>query len=681
MQFVYPSFLFALGAVAVPILIHLFNFRRYKKIIFSDIRFLRQVQEETKSRQRLKEWLILLARILTISLLVLAFAQPFIPQSETGLLSVQPAVSIYLDNSFSMGNEGKQGVLLETAKNKARAIVNAYGNDKKFQLLTNDFEPWEQRLIAKNDALHKIDEIKLSSSSKLLSTVIDRQKQALGNISQKNFSIYLLSDFQKNFYDLENFPYDSSLSIHFIPVQSNLQHNVFIDSAWLVSPVVQVNTPVQLKVRIRNAGNENAENTAVTLKINGIQKSMINLNCAGQSFTDADVPFTLNTPGWNRGELSLIDYPVTFDDKLFFTLCTSSVDEVLCINSGNENRFIKKLFENDPSFLLVNCGENKIDYSSFGKQKLIILNEPNSLSSGLSAELKKYLETGGTVLVIPPVKMISPDLNNFLSEVNCIHLGNLVKQKLKADHINIHEEIFKDVFQKVSSNMDLPTVNQYYEPVKSAATRGVSLMQLNNGMPFIFQSVLNKGKLILLTSPLNEEWTNLPQHSVFVPFMIKLGMGISGTPDLFYSINRDNWISSNLERTGIDKVARITGNDADLLADLKTTDGKTKVYIGNRLKKAGVYKLDMSASPTGSDSALTGNQELFALNYSRDESDLKSLDENVLSKIKHASVLKEEPAQLSNIIRHELSGTQLWRVCLLLALLFILIEIFLLKFV
>ena len=227
MQFVYPSFLFALSAIAIPIIIHLFNFRRYKKIIFSDIRFLKQVQEETKSKRKIKELLILISRILAIAFLVVAFAQPFLPLKETKQLAAQKAISIYIDNSFSMGNEGKNGILLETAKNKVQAIINGYGNDVTFQILTSDFEAKQQRLLSKNDALQSIDQIKLSSSSKLLSSVIKRQKQAFENQSQKNQISYIVSDFQKNFTDIEQVKNDSTLSLNFVPVQANIDHNIF----------------------------------------------------------------------------------------------------------------------------------------------------------------------------------------------------------------------------------------------------------------------------------------------------------------------------------------------------------------------------------------------------------------------------------------------------------------------
>src|SRR5690349_16450291 len=121
MTFVSPVFLWALAAVAVPIIIHLFNFRRYKKVYFTNVKFLKELQQESKSKSRLKEILILIARCLAITCLVLAFCQPVIPdKNNTQKTSGATAISLYIDNSFSMVNITKQGPLFDLARNHAR---------------------------------------------------------------------------------------------------------------------------------------------------------------------------------------------------------------------------------------------------------------------------------------------------------------------------------------------------------------------------------------------------------------------------------------------------------------------------------------------------------------------------------------------------------------------------------
>ena len=86
MQFIYPAFLWALAALAIPIIIHLFYFRRFKKVAFSNVKFLQEVKEETSMRSRLRNLLVLLVRCLALAALVFAFAQPFIPSEKDVVL-------------------------------------------------------------------------------------------------------------------------------------------------------------------------------------------------------------------------------------------------------------------------------------------------------------------------------------------------------------------------------------------------------------------------------------------------------------------------------------------------------------------------------------------------------------------------------------------------------------------
>ncbi|MCF0211329.1 MAG: BatA domain-containing protein, partial [Bacteroidales bacterium] len=135
-----PLFLIALVAIALPIAVHLFNFRRYKKVYFSNVEYLHELQTETKKQSKLREYLILATRILSIVFLVLAFCQPVIPNKESPIKGGGSVVSVYVDNSFSMENSGNDGSLIESAKQKAREIAAAYQPSDQFQLLTNDME-------------------------------------------------------------------------------------------------------------------------------------------------------------------------------------------------------------------------------------------------------------------------------------------------------------------------------------------------------------------------------------------------------------------------------------------------------------------------------------------------------------------------------------------------------------
>ena len=175
MNFLYPQFLWALLAIAIPIIIHLFNFKKFKKVYFSDLRLLKEVEMETSKKSNLKHLLILLSRILAIAALVFAFAQPFFPSKMNKVGQGEKLISVYIDNSFSMSNVSQEFTLLDQAKQKADNIAQLYKQSDKFQLITNDFELKHQRFVTKQEFVDLIQEIEVSSSSRLMSEVEQKQ--------------------------------------------------------------------------------------------------------------------------------------------------------------------------------------------------------------------------------------------------------------------------------------------------------------------------------------------------------------------------------------------------------------------------------------------------------------------------------------------------------------------------
>ena len=264
MQFVYPTFLLALAALAIPIILHLFYFRRFKKVYFTNVRFLKEVKEETSARSKLRNILVLISRLLAIAFLVLAFAQPFIPQRNAEVKKGAKAVSVFIDNSFSMSGESQDVALIEKARQSARDVVDAYNVEDRFQILTNDFEGRHQRLVSKEDALTLIDEIQITPAVKNLSTVLARQDQVLKAGDSDNLAAYLISDFQKNITDLENFR-DTTIDINLIPLQSVQERNISIDSAWFESPVQMYQQANPLIVKVTNRGENEVSNIRLAL--------------------------------------------------------------------------------------------------------------------------------------------------------------------------------------------------------------------------------------------------------------------------------------------------------------------------------------------------------------------------------------------------------------------------------
>src|SRR5215213_3318722 len=266
MSFLFPGFLLALAALSIPILIHLFNFRKFKKVWFTNVRFLREVKLDTQSRSRLKHLLVLTCRILAITFVVLAFARPFIPSATSTTHAARKIISVYIDNSFSMEGIGTNGQLLDEAKRKAHEIAGAYTAGDRFQLLTNDFEVRHQRLVNKEEFESMVDEVQTSASVRKTSEVITRMKDARQS-EEKNTDvshiICLLSDFQKTTSDFSELRTDSAESIYLVPVASQKHSNIYIDTCYFTSPFVQINSPATLLVRMRNTSQDDVQNIPV----------------------------------------------------------------------------------------------------------------------------------------------------------------------------------------------------------------------------------------------------------------------------------------------------------------------------------------------------------------------------------------------------------------------------------
>ena len=99
MQFKYPEILFFLFLLLIPLLIHLFQLQKFKKEAFTNVKFLKKIELESRKSSKLKKLLILLSRMLALAALIIAFSQPYINKSD-GLQ--QRKTIIYLDNSMSL---------------------------------------------------------------------------------------------------------------------------------------------------------------------------------------------------------------------------------------------------------------------------------------------------------------------------------------------------------------------------------------------------------------------------------------------------------------------------------------------------------------------------------------------------------------------------------------------------
>ncbi|MBL7930713.1 MAG: BatA and WFA domain-containing protein [Bacteroidia bacterium] len=679
MIFAYPLFLWALVAISVPVAIHLFNFRRYKKVYFTNVKFLRELQQESKSRSRLKEILVLISRCLAIACLVLAFSQPFIPGDKQSKQASTNAVSIYIDNSFSMQNVNRQGPLLELAKTRAKEIVNAYANSDRFQIITNDFEGKHQRFNTKEDVITLIDEIKASAAVRNLSDVLKRQSEFLAGSTSDGKKIYVVSDAQKATFDLQNVTEDTLVGATLIPLTANRVNNVYVDSCWFESPLQQKGFIQKLNARIVNSGSNPLEVGSAKLIINKQQVAISSFSLGPESKKNIRFTFECKNEGFNFGSIKIEDYPITFDDELSFAFNSRINISVVLVNGKHvpQNNSFSSLFANDSLFMLRSISEQLIDYSAFRKADVLILNQLNEISTGLLSELVKFTAKGGALVIVP-----SPQVNKSLYNpaLNTLQLPEIAENDTsgtKIEKLNLASGFYEGVFEKIDERLNLPVVEQHYK-FKSGIKKDVEvLLSMQNSDIFLVASKFNSATVYLFSNPLSEPFTNFNKHALFVPTFFKLCFNSLLSPPLFYETSTNVIINVKNESSYIDNPPHIKNNEGsiDIIPELRLTNNNLTLFTRQQISKPGFYTITTQQN----------SLQPLAFNYSRKESDLKCYTNEELEGIvternfKGLKILTGTESGFSKQIALGIEGKKLWKLFLLLTLLFLLVETALLR--
>lgn len=672
MEFVYPSFLYALAALAIPIIIHLFNFRRFKTLKFTNVRFLRDVKQQTKSRSTLKHLLVLLCRLIVIASLVLAFAQPYIPLNDESRAKGQQAVSIYLDNSFSMEAQASDGNLFNLAKNKAMRVLEAYGEGDKFQLLTNDFEGKHQRLVNKDVFMNYLQEVELSPRSKDISQVISRQKDLLKEHDPASQQYFLISDLQKSSFDIENLSADSS-NFNVLPVQTDIPSNLYIDSIWFESPIRKAGSPVKLMVQITNKGDREIKDVPINLNINGTPKTPLSFSIAANENKLLEMSYTSNKVGFQNGKLSLKDYPVTFDDDFYFSYEQAENISILHIYDEKPSWSIAALFEEDDFFQYSTSNYKQLNYSGLADHQFLVLDELREFPTGLSSELGKFVRNGGSLIVFPAKEINENSYRNAMTSLGIESYGDKRKQEIKVSKINLKSDIYQNVFDEVPRNVNLPILNSYYRLSSYSSSNKENILALQNGDSYLNLYKMGEGKVYLFASSLSEEQSNLTSHAIFVPTLYNMALLSQAKQELFYFLDRDIINIAGLKTE--EEPFHLIGDEVDIIPEQRTLNAKLQLKFHNEVSSAGFYKLMQDKNQLAS----------IAFNYNRQESDLEFYEPEGLKIVAEESglssfnILSQSNESLSKTLKNINQGISLWKYFIVLALVFLGFEILFLR--
>ncbi len=677
MQFGNPLFLYGLFALSIPVIIHLFNFRKVKKIYFSDISLLKEIKQEQKSISRLKNYLILLSRILAFLFLILAFSRPFFAEEE-GVLTGSSFTALYIDNSQSMQALSNASDLLTEAKSKAKEIVRSSNTQTSFQILDNSLSRNHQFLLDQEEALLAIDEIEIGAAFSPLSSIVEAFKELKEREKLGPATLFILSDLQKSSFDIEEIK-DSVNQFNLLPIQSANKENIALDSAWFEAPTVLKNQVNSLILKTTNYGSNPAENLQITLKQEDRIRPAGTLSLApGETRMDT-LPLTVMKSGQQSVELRITDYPVIFDDTYFLSFEVKESLEILVLGKNENNLYFEGAFAKTPHVSLTYSQFEKVTYSSLEEYDLLVLEDLTEITTGLAALLGSFVKQGGSLLVFPGWEENAKEiLANLTKEFNIPPLNQKVKGTAEAYKINAEEFVFAEVFKKVSDKIRLPSVTAYYPIVLSSNVNAEKLIEMRNNLPFLVKYNLSQGQLFLCTAPSQPEYNNLVLlGDIFIPLLYKMALSSRSDVKSSYLLGKGETLRLSFQKWDrqkpSDEIFSFKG-PTDFIPRQQIINTHLILHTDDHATEPGIYGL------------MAGEEGPFAklaFNYDRRESNLEAWKPEEISKLANLVSLKilsfENQLRLEAYVKNMESGKQLWKWCLILALLFILAEVLLIR--
>lgn len=639
MQFKHPELLYALFLLLIPIIVHLFQLRKFQKEAFTNVAFLKEATLQTRKSSQIKKWLILCTRLLLLAAIVIAFAQPF--TSKSNAFNSKKETVIYLDNSFSMQAKGNQGSLLKRA---VQDIIGHVPEDENISLITNDdtFKNTTIKAI-KNDLLQlDYSSNGLTPEAALLksNTFFSKQKNTLKNL-------VFISDFQQ---DTSEFApkMDSLTNIHLVQLKPLNTNNIAIDSAYITGTTA---TSIELKVLIKNSG-EPIENLPVSLFNNEelIAKTSVAIK------DQVETAFSLPASKAINGKITIDDANLQFDNSLFFNINKTAKINILAINAEDDS-FLKRIYTDD-EFNFTSTNENQLNYSIINQQHVIVLNELNSIPNALADALKSFTNQGGSLVVIPSTDIDLESYNQLLNNFGS-HFNEGIQIEKRITTINYSHPLYSSgVFEKQVDNFQYPTTASFYNITSKNAS---SILKFEDGKPF-----LNQAKhTFVFTSALNTTNSSFKNSPLIVPTFYNIGKFSFKNPALYYTIGNENTfdIETPLQQ---DDIVTLVNGDINIIPKQQYFNNKVVINTSETPSIASIYAIKNKNDTIKN----------VSYNYNRDESALVYRN---LSASKNLTV-SDSVTEIFDSIKSDAKVNALWKWFVIFALALLIIEMLILKY-
>ena len=664
MQFLYPNILWCLFALAIPIIIHLFNFRRHKIVYFSNTATLKTIEQENAKTKKLKYIIALIMRMLFVAGLVFAYAYPYNPEQKLKTDDADNLVAVYIDNSMSMHSQSSEVSLIEDARALARKMVSNISPSQRFVLLTNSRQPDNEYPMNQDEMLMSIDAMQTEASPMSFNNLYENLQMIMKRNGFKSASLFIYSDFQDNMMNLDGIVADSAIQIVAMPLKSDYQQNIYIDTVWLSSPILQKDLANEINVRVVNESSKEIKGLPVNFEIDGKAVAFNTIDVPANGRNDISMQFILNENG--KGSVSINDFPITFDDAYNFTLNVRPVIKIVELSTDNGVAAIQTLFSNDSLFNYTRIDPRRIDQQYLSDCQLIIVDGDDIINETMMQSILDLAKDGCSVVLLPSNSSESFENSNFSDDT------------LSVSMISSQHPFFDDIFVSIPNNADLPKVYKHVQINKTKFSNTLSLISLQNGTSFFTLSKIGAGNFFSFASRFDKDWTNFTENSLFVPIMYKIAMLGNQVNRLSYTIGVDKELTINDITAFSEGDIRIRDieNSFEMIPMVEFRNNRVMIRLYDELPGAGFYTINHG------DEVI----ETTAWNNSRLESKMKFFEREEVDKLLKdkglnvLAVVKADDIRSNNVMEMMVRRSMMWKSFIIMALISLLIEILVLRF-
>ena len=664
MQFLAPSFLWALSALAIPIAIHLFQFRRYKRVYFSNVQLLQEAVSQQKRQRKLKHLLILAARMLAIVALVLAFARPHIQGDQLMEGSKNHQVILIVDNSLSMTRKGEaEASLLQEARQKALEIIDILKPSDEVFVLTGHIESYYPQAMSPQEAREFIRVLPSSAHAWNLASLFEQAEYLVAGQAEAA-SIFLISDFQAH--PTQALPPPSKIKTYPIKLQQNQKvKNASIDSLWLEKPFVQPSKINELSVLVQNRSSDTLNDVLLELSIDDKKQynKKIDLLPGESKIEKANI--LINQRAFSKAQVQISEGLNDFDNTLNFALNTLTKPEVAIIHGVNTDVSILREVLGDTSlFSLYTMQAGRINKADINSAQALILADPNVIDANLMQTLSEALQKGKSLMILPGKNTPIAAINTLLSPYSLAY-GKLLTDTLDLIKIDYQSTLYKNAFLYEEQYPLLPSIGWRYALAKGKAK---SLLSFSGAWDFLQHKSTAQGAHIFLAgSHFAKEYNNMGTNSIVVPTLRNFALSAASVGNLYQTLDQIDVLSlAHTSQRKDQAVSMRHEQGSEFIPYQKTFVNRIELYPEAPFLKEGFYTLS------------TKDQLLGLISYTRPSAESHNEYYNTAQLAEHFQWSESELARWKNNTQAEwqrsLEGHALWPYFIIACLLFLLLE-------